>query len=164
MPRLKLPKARMMTAPASLFRRFVAFLADLVIIDFFIIGPFRGYLTGIVPESSIGAIARFLSENPGIMNQLVIVLSIISALSIAYFAILEFKLGQTLGKILMNITVVSDKKKLSLWQCILRNVFLTPIFPFVLLWVIEPVFLIFWRRRLLEILSRTRTVQSVVVG
>ena len=63
----------------------------------------------------------------------------------------------------MNIAVMSELGELTLWQCILRNIVVLPFFPFIILWVVEPIYLFTQGRRLLERLSKTRTVQRALV-
>ncbi|PIN68596.1 hypothetical protein COV93_08920, partial [Candidatus Woesearchaeota archaeon CG11_big_fil_rev_8_21_14_0_20_43_8] len=84
---------------------------------------------------------------------------------ILYFALTEFKLGQSFGKMLLQLRVRSDTKDLRLYQCLLRSIFLIPVFPFILLWIADPLSMAFTKdsRRLSEILSKTRTVQDYVV-
>ena len=69
---------------------------------------------------------------------------------------------QTIGKMLMKIYVVSDTKTLNPWQLLVRNLVFIPIFPFVLLWLIDPLFMFFTKtnQRLSEILSKTRVVEK----
>ena len=75
---------------------------------------------------------------------------------------LEKKMGQTIGKVLMRIYVVSDNNNLKTWQLLTRNLIFIPIFPFVLLWIIDPLFMFFTKtnQRLTEILSKTKVVEE----
>jgi len=86
-------------------------------------------------------------------------------LAILYFMLLEKKLNQSPGKILFNLYVVSQEKELKYWQLFVRNMFLIPFFPFVLLWIIDPIVMLFTKQnqRLSEILSRTKTVEKYKV-
>jgi len=91
---------------------------------------------------------------------------LLSILALFYFAILEYKLGQSIGKIFMNIKVISITKKLLFWQCIGRSLFLLPVFPFFLLWAIDPLFLFFNKKgqRLSEFLTKTKVVEDYIIG
>ena len=75
---------------------------------------------------------------------------------------MEKKMRQTIGKALIGIYVVSDNKDLKAWQLLVRNIVFMPIFPFVLLWLFDPLFMFFTKtnQRLTEILSRTRVVEK----
>ena len=74
----------------------------------------------------------------------------------------EGLLRQSIGKIFTNIYVVSETKELKLWQLLVRNLFLIPFFPFVLLWIVDPAFMFFTKdnKRLSEILSKTKVVEK----
>jgi uncharacterized RDD family membrane protein YckC len=76
--------------------------------------------------------------------------------------ILEKELNQTPGKMLFNLYVTSQTKDLKYWQLFVRSMFLIPVFPFVLLWVIDPIVMLFTKenQRLSEILSRTKVVEK----
>lgn len=69
---------------------------------------------------------------------------------------------QTIGKMLMKIYVVSDNANIKTWQLFTRNLVFIPIFPFVLLWVLDPLLMFFTKtnQRLSEILSKTKTVEK----
>jgi uncharacterized RDD family membrane protein YckC len=85
-----------------------------------------------------------------------------SILIILYFLMLEIKMSQTIGKMLMKVYVVSDNKELKAWQLLARNLVFIPIFPFVLLWILDPLFMLFTKtnQRLSEILGKTRVVEK----
>ncbi len=82
-------------------------------------------------------------------------------IALLYFAMFEYKLQQTIGKMVLGLYVVSEKGGLSIWQAVGRSIFILPIFPFILLWIIDPIYLIFKKIRLSEILTRTMTVEEV---
>ena len=72
------------------------------------------------------------------------------------------RMGQTIGKMLMKIYVVSDNQDLKAWQLLTRSIVFIPIFPFILLWVLDPLFMFFTKtnQRLSEILSKTKVVEK----
>jgi uncharacterized RDD family membrane protein YckC len=160
---LRLPKQRKVAVQAGLFKRLIAFLLDIIVLDFIVFSPFKAMVMSLVPEKGIMATAQFLSNNPAITSRLIIISVILGMLSLAYFAALEFLVGQTVGKAVLGLFVASDKKRPSLWQAIVRNLFAIPLFPFFLFWIIDPLFLLFSGRRLLERLSRTKTLELVQV-
>jgi uncharacterized RDD family membrane protein YckC len=103
----------------------------------------------------------FINKNPQIAEMLSLIIIIMGLLALLYFAIMDYKFNQTIGKMFMNIKIESTKKELSFLDCIIRHMFLIMIFPFTLLWILDPLFLIFNKqgRRLSEILSKTKTVE-----
>ena len=148
--------------PASKWRRIIAFIIDLLVVDFVLFFPFRGILTKIMPTASFKETYSYLQSNPSISKTINIIMLFFGILTLLYFAILEWKLGQTIGKIFTRITVASQTNKLRFWQCAVRSLFLIPVFPFVLLSVIDPIlmFLTKTNQRLSEILSKTMVVNK----
>jgi len=163
---LNLPKERAFTGPASVLKRLLGFVADLLIVNLVIFFPFRRIIQKSIPEFETYSEAySFLASNQLYVKTLTIVSLVMALLAILYFALLEYKIQQTPGKMLFNISVISDTKKLAFWQCVVRSLFIIPIFPFFLLWVIDPLFMIFTKtnQRLSEILSKTKTVERYVM-
>ncbi len=163
---LRLPRERTFTGPALIWKRLLAFVADLLIINLVIFFPFKGIIKESIPEfGSYSEAYSFLSSNQSYTTTLTMVSLVMSLFAILYFALLEHKTGQTPGKMLFNISVANDVKKMSFWQFFVRSLFIIPVFPFVLLWIIDPLFMLFTKtnQRLSEILSKTRTVQSYVI-
>jgi uncharacterized RDD family membrane protein YckC len=159
---LKIPEQKPIVVNASLFKRFFAFVFDLLVVDFVIVSPFRSILQNMFPKSGFLHAYSFLSNNPQIISMLYLVVVAITALGLAYFVILERALGQTPGKMLFSLYIV-DGGSGSRWQYILRSLFLIPIFPFVILWIVDPVFLLFSKehQRLTEYLSKTQVVEKI---
>ncbi len=88
-----------------------------------------------------------------------IITTIIVALSLFYFTALEYKIGQTFGKMLLNLYIgnLKDKKKrASLGQIFVRN--LTKPFPVVLAIDTAYMFFVRGRQRLFEKFSGTEVV------
>ena len=76
--------------------------------------------------------------------------------------IMEKKLNQSVGKMLFNLYVEGKTKDLKYWHLFVRSMFLIPLFPFILLWFIDPIVMLFTKenQRLSEILSRTKVVEK----
>jgi uncharacterized RDD family membrane protein YckC len=164
MKRLNLPKERVFIGPALAWKRIAAFFIDLSIVNLVILFPFRSLFQNIIPKDySFSEAYRLLSSSTNYTGFVSSVSLIMSILIILYFLLLEKKMGQTIGKSLMKIYIVSDKNNLKAWQLLIRNLVFIPIFPFVLLWAIDPLFMFFTKtnQRLSEILSRTRTVEKI---
>ncbi|GEM_PF-252541 len=177
----KISKKRFVIINAGPLERAIAFAADILIIRFTIMLPFQKVLNELLSAAggnneNFSASYNFFLQHPEIADKLYAVLLMVSLTAILYFAILESKLGQSIGKMLVGIRVVSavetkeNGRKVrkedkvvnpSFLQCILRSIFLIPLFPIVLLWIIDPLFMIFRKdhRRLLELMTWTKTVR-----
>ena len=163
---LKLPKERTFTGPALVWKRLLAFVADILIINLVLFFPFKKILQKAIPEfDNYSEAYSYFASNSGHTATLTMVSFVMALLVLLYFISMEYKIGQTPGKILFNIYVVSEVKDIAVWQFIVRSLFIIPVFPFVLLWIIDPLFLFFTKtnQRLSEILSKTKTVQSYLV-
>jgi len=160
--RLKLPKQKTFTGPALVWKRILAFFIDILIINFIILFPFKSLFQKIMPSSLSFEETFSLVSAPGLSNLIVLTSLFVGILMVAYFVILEGKLGQSIGKILTHIYVASETKELKFWQLLVRSLFLMPFFPFILLWIIDPVFMFFTKdnKRLSEILSKTKVVEK----
>jgi uncharacterized RDD family membrane protein YckC len=158
---LRLPKRKTVVVDASLLKRFLAFVLDLLIIDLLIIIPFRGLLERIVPTGSLASTYKYLISEPP--TALYTITFTMSFLTILYFVLLEKKIGQTVGKVLLNLYVVPTDKKEQWWRYVIRSIFLIPVFPIVLLWIIDPIYMLFNKQhqRLTEYLSKTKVVEKI---
>jgi len=148
-------------AQASVLKRLGAFIVDLIIINIIILFPFRGVFESILPAAKFSEAFDFL-RSPESSMILEIILIAVGILTMLYFMLLEKKIAQTPGKMLFNLFVRSQGKDLKNWQLFVRSMFLIPLFPFVLLWLIDPIAMLFTKenQRLSEILSRTKVVEQ----
>ena len=163
MKSLGLPKEKIFICPALLWKRVIAFFIDMLIVNLVILFPFRGLLQNIIPKGhSFSEAYKFLSSGANYTSFITSISFIMSIFIIMYFLMLERKTAQTIGKMLMKIYVVSDNDNIKAWQLFTRNLVFIPIFPFVLLWVLDPLFMFFTKtnQRLTEILSKTKTVEK----
>ncbi len=156
---------KVVVAPASVLRRILAFVIDIIILDFVIFKPFNAVIEKLFPKSDFGFLTAALQNNEHAANILFLIITIMSLFAVLYFALLEYKLGATIGKRIMRLEVVALKGDMKFWQAILRTLFIFPMFPFVLFWVIDPLYLAMSRTnmRLLEKWSRTKTIQKVFI-
>ena len=164
---LNLPKERTFTGPALAWKRILAFLADLLIVNLVLFFPFKKIIQESMPElGSYSEVYNFLMSNQNYVAILTMVSFVMAIFALLYFVIMEYKIGQTPGKMFFNVSVISDTKKLSVWQSLLRSLFIIPVFPFFLLWIVDPLFMFFTKsnQRLSEILSKTRTVERYIIG
>ncbi len=153
---LNLPKEKSFVGPATAFKRVMAFLIDLFIIYFIIGFPLNNLLKKLMPPAeSFTDNFKYLFYTDSSAAILFAIFSL-ELICILYFVILEHKLGQSIGKIVMKIHVVSEQKELKLWQLIVRSLFLIAD----IIWVVDIIYYLFNKqRRLFEVLSKTRTVE-----
>lgn len=111
--------------PATLWKRVFAYIIDVFIITLLIEAPFNTLLKKVIGDSSkksFSELYSYLLLNPLSSNILLLTTLFIAVLSLLYWSVLEYKFGQTIGKMLLKICVVSEKGKLTFRQCIIRNI------------------------------------------
>ena len=163
MKRLNLPKEKTFVGPALIWKRIIAFFIDILIINLVILFPFRNLFENLIPkEYSLSEAYKFLSSSTHYTGYINFIAFVMAILIIIYFTMLEKRMGQSIGKMLMKIYVVSETNNLRTWQLLARNLVFIPVFPFVLLWILDPLFMFFTKtnQRLCEILSKTRVVEK----
>jgi uncharacterized RDD family membrane protein YckC len=168
---LHLPEKRLFLGPAMLWKRIVAFMLDLFMIDFFILSPFSAVAEKIFTGTTdVLAAYRMIQDNSSQLQALTMMFSVIITLALAYFVLMQYAVGQTPGCMLLNLHVVSEVDgkvfaRPTFWQCFVRNIFIIPAIPFVLLWIIDPFYLFFAKKnqRLSEWLSNTRVIEQYVM-
>jgi len=163
---ISLKKGKTFFAQASVLKRLIAFIIDLLIINLIILFPFKKIFNNMIPQTeSFSKTLDFFGSNTEFSTAITVIVLLIAFLTILYFVLLEKKLNQTPGKILFNLYVESQDKELKYWQLFVRSMFLIPMFPFILLWIIDPIVMLFTKQnqRLSEILSRTKTVEKYKV-
>jgi uncharacterized RDD family membrane protein YckC len=141
------------------WRRALAFLIDIVIINIIIASPFRNILYKQFGNLSVAE--AFNIGSTAVSSTLYWMMFILSVLALLYFTFFEYYLGQTPGNMLTKIRIISLKdgdKKVGLWRAAVRNCYVFPFFPFYIFWIIEPIYLAFYRERFLEKITFTRTV------
>ena len=159
---LNLPKEKTYTGPAMIWKRIAAFFIDVMILNIFVLFPFRSLFQKIIPkEYSFSEALKLLGTSADFSGFLTSLSFTIAVLMIMYFYLLEKKLGQTIGKYIMKIYVVSDNNELKAWHVLVRNTVFIPVFPFILLWILDPLFMFLTKtnQRLTEILSKTKVVE-----
>ena len=162
MKRLDTAKEKIYEMPALLWKRFAAFFIDMAIINFVILSPFGSLFENLMPKySSFSSTREFLNSLASENSRLSSIFFVMFAFIFFYFLLLEKKMGQTIGKKIMKIHVVGTEDAASGWQFYVRNLAFIPFFPFILLWIIDPLMMIFYKtnQRLSEILSKTRVIE-----
>ena len=164
--KLNLPEeaTKTLIANALIWKRIAAFIIDLLILNFIVFISFGNVIEKYIPKNySFSDMYDFLQTNPHFSDKLATVGIYSSLMALVYFIFLEQKMQQSIGKKFMNLYVVGmQNQKPSAWQHMVRNLFFIPIFPFILLWIFDPVLAIFTKnhQRLSEILSKTKVVEK----
>jgi len=162
---LNLPEKKLVIAPASFWKRMLAFGIDLLVIDFFILSLFSPVAEALVDTADFASVYNFIQSGAAQSEALAFAFLLVALMAWAYFALMNYASGQTMGCLIMNLYVVEHKgqdfMRPKLWQCFLRNMFTIPVFPFVFFLVIDPIYLIFARKgkRITEWVSSTRVVE-----
>lgn len=146
---------------SPLWKRILAFILDVLILDLVIISPFQKFFKGIVPENvSFKGLFSYFMEGTFDLSKLLIAALFIMLITLFYWALLEWKLGQSVGKLVLNIFVRSTKKeKLTLGQCFVRN--LSKVSTLLLFFDVLYMLLRKQNQRWLEEVSNTEVVENV---
>jgi len=134
---------------ASLLRRGLALIIDLFVINLVVFGPFKNLLINFFEGQNIMNIQK-------VPDNIYLAMFFITIMALLYFTLLQYYFQQTIGMMITKIQVVPDS---GFFRILIRNLFIIPFFPFSLLWIIEPLYLFFKGRRLLEKLTNTNTVE-----
>jgi uncharacterized RDD family membrane protein YckC len=167
---LNLPERHVFMGPASPFKRLLAFFVDLAVIDFFVLGFYTEIISRLLGNSTdIMSTYYMLTAQTGRADAIILIFTLIITLTLAYFVLMQYATGQTLGAMLLNLHVVSpvNDKEYTLpgfWQCMMRNIFIIPAMPFVLLWIADPIYFFYAKKgqRLTEWLSRTKVIEQYI--
>lgn len=165
---------------APVWKRILAFLLDL----YLALAVTSALVVLVAPRSDL-SLASALSDPAGIVTPLAAAaFAYLALLVLLYHVACEYLLGQTPGMLLFNLRVRTtrppvkrgaaarsdartstapsdaDGAGLTFSQALVRNLFLLPLFPFYLFWLVEPLFYVFQGERLLEHWTRTETVEG----
>ena len=127
MKRVKKEFDLLMPNRVSLWKRAFAFIIDLFII-YLATSPLQVFLAneiGIEEKFDINALKELLSDTERFeksSNSIIAVVGIIALLALVYWSILEYFLKQSIGKMIMKISIRSQTGELKIWQAITRNV------------------------------------------
>tara|TARA_Y100000310_G_scaffold336465_1_gene421064 strand:+ start:58 stop:543 length:486 start_codon:yes stop_codon:yes gene_type:complete len=154
-------KLKLKTGPAPLWKRVFAYFVDLAIINFVVAFPFQGIMQKFVSveTDNFSSILNFFKGSPETTKVLFFTSLIMSVLTVLYWAVLEFKIQQSVGKMLLNIHVKSTKKgDLKFSQCLVRNITKISLIPIIL----DSVYMIFTKQhqRYFERMSNTEVVDK----
>jgi len=103
---------------ASNYRRVIAFIIDFAIVSFIITKPLDDKLINLVPKDVFSLVNFFQNFN---FKSFLIINLLTGIITILYWAILEYKIQQTLGGFILGIKIRSETKELSFLQSLVRN-------------------------------------------
>ena len=141
-----------------IWRRIFAYVIDILIIQIIVEIIFYKKIRDILPKGLDFSESYKVIVSNSELNSLFFTVGITAGiLTLLYFTLLEFKYGQSIGKMLFKIKVNSDIKQIKLWQPFLRNIPKSAFFINYLsvIFIIDLFFLIFTKKRLFEKLSKT---------
>ena len=106
--------------PAPVWKKACAYVIDALVVSFIIVLPMSNFY----PRTAVKAesFADIWSSVKQTSGKTMVISLVIALLTILYWAILEYKIGQTIGKALMKIRVRSVIGHLSFKQCFIRNI------------------------------------------
>jgi len=149
--------------PANILKRILAFVVDILLVELVILFPLNNILRKMFMQTGYGSISEaYAIASSQQYNSLFLFVSAVSGVvALVYFAVLEYKLGQTVGKIMFNLKVVSTKGRITIWRALVRSLFVIPFVPFSYLWIIDPLFYLFNKKqRFSEHISNTAVVEG----
>jgi uncharacterized RDD family membrane protein YckC len=144
---------------AALWKRFFAYVIDIFIINFIVLFPFKSYYKEmgnfLNTENLIST--GFLDQVKVVAPKFFLVSLLVAILTILYWALLEYYLKQSIGKMVLNIRIISTNKILKFWQCFTRNISKCSL----LILIIDFIFVFFNKnnQRLFERISNTKVVE-----
>ena len=135
---------------AGNWKRVFALLVDLAVVDLIITRPLSRLISGRIDE---------ISDLLNFSFELVLISLVIGLFAVFYWAILEYKIGQTLGALIFKLRARSLNKSMSFSQAFLRNATKMS----VVLLLIDSVNILFSekKQRYFEVLSKTVTVEGI---
>ena|SRR3989344_1666027 len=108
-----------MAAPT--YKRIIAYLIDLSVVNLIINSPFRSLLSSLIPKE--GNIFQLYSSLSSLPIAKILLISLVSGIfAVLYWAILEYRIQQTLGCIILNIKVKPLSKRYTFSQSLIRNI------------------------------------------
>lgn len=166
MAKLNIPKYKESMVTANPLKRIAAFIIDMFLMQILVMSAFSKYFESFSPkDQTFGATYAMLASNSGLIMQAYYALITIAAIMLLYFSYMEYKYSQTVGKMIFGLRVETiDGREAGFFQCVLRNIYLIPIFPIFLLWILDPLYMFFTGDRLSEKFSKTKTVEAFKHG
>lgn len=163
MKNLNLPKGPRYDVPASILKRFLAFIIDMLLLDIIVSSAFIKYFESLLNKGlEYNSMVNYLTNNPIFFKKLYFMFLIIGLLYLLYFLFMQMNFKKTIGMKIMNLKIITtDKKEFDFIKASLRNLFVIPIFPIIILWLIDPIYLFWKNQRLSEMISKTLVVEDL---
>jgi len=166
---LNLPTKQIYFAKTTSLKRIFAFFIDLLIFDF-LISPLR-----VVFENYNSF--TLVQQNYSLLSGFLILIGLLFFL---YNYVFQINFQQTPGMMIVGIFLINSRKIKSVKtdnknsydasifdlipdkiQILLRNIVFIPIFPMILFWLIDPIYLIFKNERLVDKWFEVKTVEKI---
>ena len=94
---------------------------------------------------------------------MITIVAMLSLMGLFYWTMLEYYFKQSIGKMLMRISVVSLTRELKLWQVLVRNITKAlSVTSLSILFLIDIIYMLFNanRQRLSEVISKTEVTNA----
>ena len=140
---------------AKIWKRIFAYAVDIFVVNSIIIRPLNQLLDASIPKD-MQSLMMFVKDSN--LKAIFLITLVSGMITILYWAILEYKIQQTLGGFLLDIKVKSEIRKTKFSQFLFRNV--TKISPIILLLDSISVLYSNKRQRFTERLSKTKTIEN----
>ena len=149
---MKLGKIIKKEVPATWLKRTLAYAIDFFLVNLLVTIPFKDTLKAKVEQPFFFSTATD--------KNLIAISLITSILLFLYFVILEKKIQQTLGKLLLGIKIKTKGKEIALTPILIRNISK----PFPLILLVDTAYALFKgkQQRLLELFSKTEVIQEQI--
>ena len=160
---LNLPKKRLFENSASIWKRILAYLIDMMLINIIIIDRFKDHFNEL-SSLDFTQIITFVNTNQELIAQIATIEAVISVLILFYFIIFEYKFERTPGKMIMKFFVKDKTKKkaqLTFQQVFIRSIFKIPFSIFGLLMFVDVVHYMFRKERLGDKLANTIVTEVI---
>ncbi len=147
----------------SIWRRGFAFIIDIIIIEFLVGLSLNNFIENNIDSSkSLTETFNLMFQNYEALGPKLLIISIITAFAaLVYFTLMEWRLKQTIGKMIFKIKV-SSESKLKFSQSLIRNIPKACFFVNYLIWIflIDLIYHAFTRRRLFDKLANTNVEKA----
>ena len=147
--------------PRSLIlKRFIAFTIDILVIELIILTPFKNILISLIPVGDYTEMSSYIFSNPNVLSTVNLVFFAAGIIILLYFTIFEYRLRQTPGKMIMKLYVESEK--LTFWQILISNISFIPVFPFILIWIFDLIYVLTSKsqQRFMEMITRISVTEN----
>jgi len=149
---LALPEEKKIELPARISKRIFGFIIDFFLLQFAVLFP----LQKLLPETT--SLTQAMIQIGSLPDALLTVFAAtIGLVLLLYFSLFECYLGYTPGMRLVGIQTT----RMTFSQAVLRNIFVIPVFPFPIMWVIELYFLFRTKQRFMENFTKTGTFEAI---